>query len=70
MNHWQPFGDVGFVHISTATALPTVRMTRRDKKHYVRLEKLLARRVQLGPVLVGEFKMRKALKRGAAYAGR
>lgn len=69
MSHWEPFAG-GYIHVLTVSEPPTVRMTRRDKKHYARMEKLLASRVQLGPALVGMLKMEKTLKRGKAHAGR
>lgn len=45
---------------------PLPRCTKKKQVKY--LWKFLNRPVNLGPVLVGELKMRKALARGKAYA--
>lgn len=68
MSHWEDWGaPFGRVHISTADgALPAP--SRREKKEISRLKRQLSRRVNLGPVLVGEHKLRRALAQGRKYA--
>lgn len=71
MSHWEPFAG-GFAHVFTGDDPPTIRLSkRRANKLENQARKFWSRRVQLGPALLGFFKVQNALKRGREHnAGR
>lgn len=70
MSHWENWGGIfGRVHINTGEYDHfTFSESRREKKSRKRLEKLMNRRVQLGPALMGWWRIQKALEQGRSHA--